>query len=143
MAFSTFMYHEIRKEEEFHPEVPSSIDVGQDYDDILPSPLFVRTLEHFKEQMSYLKEQGYHTLTLDEVKGHYNGAEIPEKSILLTFDDCYQSIKKYAYPILKKYDFHAVAFVVSDWLHATVKEYNPKKSVCMTKEDLVDISDVF
>lgn len=142
MAFSTLMYHEIRKEEEFHPEVPSSIDVGQDYDDILPSPLFV-TLEHFEEQMSYLQEQGYHTLTLDEVKGYYNGAEIPEKSILLTFDDCYQSIKRYAYPILKKYNFHAVAFVVSDWLHATAKEYNPKKSVCMTKEDLTDISDVF
>ena len=44
MAFSTLMYHEIKKEE-FHPEVPSSIDVGQDYDDILPSPLsYFRTL---------------------------------------------------------------------------------------------------
>ena len=142
MAFSTLMYHEIRKEEEFHPEVPSSIDVGQDYDDILPSPLFV-TLEHFEEQMSYLQEQGYHTLTLDEVKGYYQGREIPEKSVLLTFDDCYQSIKKYAYPILKKYDFHAVAFVVTSWLHDTEKEYTPEKSVCMTKEDLAEISDVF
>lgn len=142
MAFSTLMYHEIRKKEEFNPEHPSSIDVGQDYNDILPAPLFV-TLEHFEEQMSYLHEQGYHTLTLDEVKEYYQGKSIPAKSVLLTFDDCFQSVKKYAYPILQKYNFHAVAFVVTSWLHDTAKDYNPEKSVCMTKDDLADISDVF
>ena len=142
MSFSTLMYHEIRKEEEFNPEHPSSIDVGQHYHDILPSPLFV-TLEHFEEQMSHLHEQGYHTLTLDEVKAYYQGKSIPAKSVLLTFDDCFQSVKKYAYPILKKYGFHAVAFVVTSWLHDTTKDYNPEKSVCMTKEDLAQISDVF
>jgi peptidoglycan/xylan/chitin deacetylase (PgdA/CDA1 family) len=142
MSFSTLMYHEIRKEEEFNPEHPSYIDVGQAYDDILPSPLFV-TLEHFEEQMAYLHEHKYHTLTLDEVKNYYQGNAIPEKSVLLTFDDCFQSIKKYAYPILKKYDFHAVAFVVTSWLHDTAKNYNPEKSVCMTKGDLADLTDVF
>jgi hypothetical protein len=42
MAFSTLMYHEIRKEEESHPEVTSSIDVGQDNEkreEIITSPL--------------------------------------------------------------------------------------------------------
>lgn len=142
MSFSTLMYHEIRKEKEFNPESPSSIDVGQNYDDILPSPLFV-TLEHFETQMSYLHEQNYHTLTLDEVKEYYQGKPIPAKSVLLTFDDCFQSVKEYAYPLLKKYGFHAVAFVVTSWLHDTAKDYNPEKSICMTKEDLADISDVF
>ncbi|WP_394236834.1 polysaccharide deacetylase family protein [Niallia oryzisoli] len=142
MSFSVLMYHEIRKEQEFNPEHPSYIDVKQDYDDILPSPLFV-TLEHFEEQMTYLHEQNYHILTLAEVKDYYRGKEIPEKSVLLTFDDCFQSVKEYAYPILKKYDFHAVAFVVTSWLQDTATEFNPEKSVCMTKTDLTDISDVF
>ncbi|WP_071396525.1 polysaccharide deacetylase family protein [Bacillus tuaregi] len=142
MSFSTLMYHEIRKEQDFNPETPSHIDVKQDYDDVLPAPLFV-TLEHFEEQMAYLHDQNYHTLSLSEVKEYYSGKEIPEKSVLLTFDDCFQSIKEYAYPILKRYGFHAVAFVVTSWLQDTPKEFSPEKSVCLTKDDLADISDVF
>ncbi len=53
MGFTTLVYHEIQKMAEFHPEHPSAIDVKQDYNDILPSLLFV-TLEHFEEQMRYL-----------------------------------------------------------------------------------------
>ena len=51
--------------------------------------------------------------------------------------------KKYAYPILKKYGFHAVAFVVTSWLHNEPKEFNPEKSVSLTKEDLAEMTDVF
>lgn len=143
MPFTTLMYHEIRTQEFYNPEHPSHIDVRQDYDDILPSPLFV-TLEHFEEQMAYLYENQYHTLTLDEVKDYYyNHKSIPDKSVLLTFDDCYQSIKKYAYPLLQKYHFHAVAFVVTGWLNTEAKEFHPEQSVCMTIEDLVEMNDVF
>lgn len=143
MAFSTLMYHEIRKEESFDPNHPSLIDVKQSYEDILPSVLFV-TLENFEEQMAYLSTNGYHTLTLEEVKDYYyKKRRIPEKSVLLTFDDCYQSIKKYAYPILKKYRFHAVAFVVSGWIHDTPNDFNPDKSVCLAESDLADLVDVF
>lgn len=143
MNFTTLVYHEIRKNTEFNPENQSSIDVKQNYDDILPSPLFV-TLEQFEEQMKYLHNENYHTLTLDEVKGYYySGKDIPEKSILLTFDDCYQSMKKYAYPVLKEYGFHAVSFVVTSWLHNEKKVFNSAKSVCLTKEDLAEMNDVF
>ncbi|CQR45967.1 Poly-beta-1,6-N-acetyl-D-glucosamine N-deacetylase precursor [Paraliobacillus sp. PM-2] len=143
MTFTTVLYHEIREENDFNPEHPSPIDVKQDYDDILPSPLFV-TLEQFEEQMDYLKENNFHTLTLHEIKEFYmNQASLPERSILLTFDDCFQSIKEYAYPILKKYGFHAVSFVVTGWLHDYAKAFNPKKSVCLSKQDLKAMEDVF
>ncbi|WP_428910492.1 polysaccharide deacetylase family protein [Niallia sp. Krafla_26] len=143
MNFPTLVYHEIRKKTEFNPENKSSIDVKQDYDDILPSPLFV-TLEQFEEQMKYLHQHQFHTLTLEEVKGfYYEGKDIPKKSILITFDDCYQSMKKYAYPVLKEYGFHAVSFVVSSWLHDEKKEFNPDHSVCLTKDDLAEMADIF
>lgn len=141
--FSTLMYHEIRKKDEFNPEHPYHIEVKQGYEDILPSPLFV-TLEYFQEQMTYLYEQQYHTLTLEEVKEYFlQKKAIPEKSVLLTFDDCFQSVKKYAYPILKKFQFHATAFVVSNWLLDAPKAFRPEKSVCMAAEELSDIADVF
>ncbi|WP_112182492.1 MULTISPECIES: polysaccharide deacetylase family protein [Paraliobacillus] len=143
MHFSTVLYHEIRKKNDFNPDQPSHIDVNQNYDDILPASLFV-TLEQFKEQMDYLKENHYHTLTLKEVKDFYKHQKpLPEKSILLTFDDCFQSVKEYAYPILKSYGFKAVAFVVTSWLHEEVKPFDTNKSICMSKQELEEMTDVF
>ncbi len=143
MSFSTLMYHELRLSDEWKPEQPSPIDVRQSYEDALPLPLFA-TVEAFKKQMAYLQDKGYHTLTLDELKRHYGkGEPLPERSVLLTFDDCFQSLKRYAYPILKQHGFHAVSFVVSGWLHTEPKPFDPLKSACMAANELDDISDVF
>lgn len=143
MSFSTLMYHELREGVTFNENNLSSIDVKQDYNDVLPSPLFIKK-ESFEEQMAYLYHNNYHTLTLEEVKGYYyNNLELPKNSVLLTFDDCYQSIKIFAYPILKKYNFHAVAFVVTNWLHDEPKEFNPNSSICLAESELSAISDVF
>lgn len=143
MSFTTLMYHEIREQSMLHPEQASPIEVRQDYEDNLPYPLFV-TLENFKTQMEYLYENKYHTLTLEEViQYYYHDEELPEKSVLLTFDDCYQSIARYAYPILKQYQFHAVAFVVTGWLNAKSKPFDPEKSVCLTENELKEMVDVF
>lgn len=143
MSFITLMYHEIRERSSFNPNHPSQIDVQQSYEDILPPFLFA-TLEQFEEQMAYLKENNYHMITLNNVKDYYyHKITLPEKSILLTFDDCYQSIKKYVYPILKKYGFPATAFVVTGWLHDTSKEFNPDKSVCLAESELNEIADIF
>lgn len=143
MSFTAFMYHEIRESRDHHPEQASPIEVRQDYEDRLPPPLFV-TLENFLAQMEYLYENRFHTLTLGEVRDYYfKGTELPEKSVLLTFDDCYQSIARYAYPALKKYRFHAVVFVVTGWLNTQKKPFDPEKSICLTEEELEQMSDVF
>ncbi|SHO52711.1 polysaccharide deacetylase family protein [Anaerocolumna xylanovorans] len=143
MSFHTILYHEIREAAVFDPSHPSPIEVKQDYTDALPSLLFV-TLENFKEQMNYLKKQGAHTLTLDEVRDfYYQDKSLPDKSILITFDDCYQALKRYAYPILKEYGFHAVVFTVTGWLNTNPADFTPERSVCLTEEDLTPMADVF
>ena len=142
MTFPVLMYHEIRKEEDFHATEQHPIDVKQNYKDFLPSPLFI-TLEKFEQQMEYLFINGFHPLTLNEVKAYYEGGPLPEKSVLLTFDDCFQSIKEYAYPILKKYQFHATAFVVTGWLHDSKRQFEKEKSVCLSINDLKEMADVF
>lgn len=143
MSFTTLMYHEIREISKLPHEQPSPIKVRQNYKDNLPSPLFV-SLENFNQQMAYLHENRYHTLTLAQVIDYYyNGIELPEKSVLLTFDDCYQSIARYAYPILRKYNFKATAFVVTGWLNVNREPFDPERSVCLTEEELVPMADVF
>lgn len=143
MSFTTLMYHEIRESQSLPARQPSPIKVRQNYEDNLPSPLFV-SLENFQEQMTYLYENRYHTLTYTQIIDYYyNGRELPDKSVFLTFDDCYQSMAQYAYPILKKYQFHATAFVVTGWLNIKREPFDPDRSICLTEEELLPMSDVF
>lgn len=143
MTFATLMYHELREASGFDPERPSPIDVKQNYADVLPAPLFV-TVERFAGQMAFLHEQGYHTLTLQEVRRYYeDGQPLPERSVLLTFDDCFQSVKAYAWPILKQYGFRATAFAVTGWLHDEPRPFDPSRSACLAASELAAMTDVF
>lgn len=71
--------------------------------------------ENFKEQMKYLKDNGYKTLTLDEAYDFFaNNKPVPEKSVVLTFDDGYVDNYVEALPILKDFGFRATIFVITD-----------------------------
>lgn len=76
-----------------------------------PSNAFI-TLEAFEEQMRYLYENNYHTLSLTEFLACHEKGKFPENSVMITFDDGYENFKELAYPILKQYQFHAVMFPV-------------------------------
>ena len=56
----------------------------------------------FDKEMKYLHDNGYTTLTLDEFYDWYTGkTEVPEKSVVVTFDDGYYGAYHLAYPIIK------------------------------------------
>ncbi|MCJ7688550.1 MAG: polysaccharide deacetylase family protein [Clostridiaceae bacterium] len=70
--------------------------------------------ENFKEQMKYLKDNGYVTLTLDEAYDFFaSNKPIPEKSVVLTFDDGYVDNYVEALPILKEFGFKATFFIIT------------------------------
>lgn len=71
--------------------------------------------EHLKEQLEYIKSQGYVTLTMTELMNYIlDNKEIPEKSIVITFDDGYMDNYNNAYPILKELDMKATIFVIAN-----------------------------
>ncbi len=71
------------------------------------------TPETFRAQMQTLLDAGYTAITLEQMRDYvYYGTELPEKPILITFDDGYMSNYEYAYPILKELGMHAVIFTV-------------------------------
>ena len=140
--FRTLVFHEIRPDNELS-EQPRPIEVADGYQDALPLPLF-NSCSHFKQQIDFLKAEKYHTLTLKEVKDYYlQKKALPEKAVLLTFDDCYQSMREYAYPLLKEASFKATAFVVSGWLFAEPSPYKPAVSKTLSRSELNEMSDVF
>lgn len=140
--FRTLMFHEIRPDEELYPQV-RPIEVADGYQDALPLPLF-NSLAHFQQQIDFLKTEGYYSLTLQEVKDYFlKKASLPKNSVLITFDDCFQSMKKYAYPVLKEADFRAVAFFPSGWLYTESSNYQPDVSKTLAHSELTDMDDVF
>ena len=74
--------------------------------------------EQFAAQMQYLKDAGYTTITIaDMIAAWDNAATLPEKPIIITFDDGYMDNYRHAFPILQQYDFKATIFVVTDYLN--------------------------
>jgi hypothetical protein len=84
------------------------------------------TPQEFEKQISWLKDNGFTPLFLDELYSILTtGINVPSKPIALTFDDGYEDNYTEAYPILKKYNFKATIFLITDAIgHAThVKEH--------------------
>ena len=76
------------------------------------NPLAV-PVNDFDAQMSYLSEHGYVTITPDELaEGLEGNLNLPEKPVLITFDDGYVDNYTNAFPILKKYNFRATIFII-------------------------------
>ena len=70
-------------------------------------------LADFEAQMSYLKSNGYVSITPDELYSGLNGElELPKKPVLITFDDGYADNYTNAFPILKYYGMRATIFVI-------------------------------
>lgn len=71
------------------------------------------TVALFQAQMQALLAAGYTTVSLQELVAYVqDGVPLPEKPIVLTFDDGYLSNYELAYPILQKYQMKATIFVI-------------------------------
>ena len=77
---------------------------------------YVVTPETFENDLKYLKKQGYTAISVAELLAWSRGeGELPEKPVMLTFDDAQDSFRVYALPLLEKYGMCAVVAVVGDY----------------------------
>lgn len=80
--------------------------------------------DKFNEQLQFLSKNGYQTLTADHLFECVIGSkEIPDRAIVLTFDDGCESIWRVAYPLLKKYGYHAVSFIIPGLIIENISYY--------------------
>ena len=67
----------------------------------------------FAWQMQWLYDHDCSVIPLGRlVRYLYGGDPIPPRSIVVTFDDGFESVYDYAFPILSRYDFSATVFLV-------------------------------
>jgi peptidoglycan/xylan/chitin deacetylase (PgdA/CDA1 family) len=70
--------------------------------------------EEFESHLQFLKKGGFNLMTLGQVESAIKNNKLPEKTIVLTFDDGYDDNYLYAKPILEKYGFPATFFIISN-----------------------------
>ena len=84
------------------------------------------TLENFEKQMKYIKDNGYETITFEDIANEeYKNRFNNKKYVVITFDDGYKDNLKNALPILKKYNLKKEDLIFSekDKIHKSFKEY--------------------
>lgn len=73
-------------------------------------------ISDFEKQIKYLSENNFYFPTWEEVEKYIDGKTIlPEKSIVLTFDDGDASFFELAVPVLQKYNIDGTSFVITSW----------------------------
>lgn len=90
--------------------------------------------EKFARQMKYIHDEGYTAITLGELYDYNSGKiTLPNKSVVITFDDGYKDNYENAYPILKKYKLNATIFVITDFIN--------KNEDIVTSKEIKEMSD--
>lgn len=73
--------------------------------------------ERFEQQMKLMHDWGYETITTEMlVKAITEGADLPPRPFLITFDDGDVDVYENAFPIMEKYGFKGVFYLVSNYL---------------------------
>lgn len=91
------------------------------------------TVQAFKEQMKMLADSGYKTITPDQYYDYLTkGTPLPEKPVMLTYDDTDEEQFRIAKPEMDKYGFKGVYFIM------TISIGRPRY---MTKEQIKQLSD--
>jgi peptidoglycan/xylan/chitin deacetylase (PgdA/CDA1 family) len=92
------------------------IRINPDPNDKLGFNLSV-TPDDFTRQMDWLAANGYHPVDFDDLRGYLLGhGGLPDRPVVLTFDDGYRDVYTTAYPILRAHRFKAVAYVVAGFV---------------------------
>lgn len=84
--------------------------------DISRSNKYTITPSTLEEDLRYIKDKGYTTVTIADLISYvYDDNPLPEKPIVLTFDDGHYNNYGYVYPLLEKYNMKAVISIVGSY----------------------------
>lgn len=75
----------------------------------------VMTEDNLRIQMQYLKDHGYHPITMQELYDYVTkGEKLPSKPVCITFDDGYLDSYTIVYPMMKEFGYPWTLFLITD-----------------------------
>ncbi len=100
-SFHALVYHDVRD------HVAADIDPDQ----------YAVSTNNLVSHFSWLRANGYTPVSIDDLIAARDGAALlPEKAVLLTFDDSLKSMYTHVFPLLRLFEYPAVVSVVTDWM---------------------------
>lgn len=77
--------------------------------------LYDVTPELLDQELTYMEEHGYHAVLMRDVDAHWrSGTPLPEKPVILSFDDGWKNQYEYAFPVLQKHQMKAVFYIFTN-----------------------------
>lgn len=96
----------------YHEKVP--ILMYHEVNDLLANDLYL-SVEDFTAHLTYFEEEGITPISMQQLYDHWvNGAPLPEKPIVLTFDDGYRSMYTTVYPLLKERGWSGTFYCIAN-----------------------------
>ena len=115
----------------YHNIVPDDVEIDENEYETMH-------ISDFKKEMEYLKENGYQTISAKELYDWKEGnIDIPDKSVVITFDDGYTSFKYLVQPVLQEYNFKAICFMIGNQTSDITAEYIPNEYQLLGKDELL------
>lgn len=100
-TYRVFCYHDVREDVRVEPD-PFAVDTAA-----------------LVSQFAWLKENGYRVISLDDVIAAREGRRpLPDKAVMLTFDDGFRSVYTRVFPLLKLFGYPAIVALSGHWLEA-------------------------
>lgn len=77
---------------------------------------YVITPDQFEADLQEIQARNYTPITFAQLNAYYEGSQpLPEKPILITFDDGYETVYEYAFPLLQKYNMPASVMIIGKY----------------------------
>lgn len=140
---TVLMYHEILPKAAWPSTGAGVVRNAQGTADVLPPALYVWE-EDFVAQMEYLVKAGFSVVSPQEVLDFYAGTQdLPDRAILLTFDDLWKGGMTTAYPVLRRLGLPALAFLVRSWVFENPQPTLAASPACLARGEWQPLGDVF
>ena len=98
-----------------------------------PHPAFRRytvTARAFRRQMQWLADSGYRSIDMDTlVRARQGLISLPDRPVVLTFDDGFRSCGEHALPVLREHGFTAIFYLVSGLMGETSRWLLPELGI--------------
>ncbi len=105
-----------------------------------PTDSIAVSIKNFVDHLDWLKSHHYAIIStqqlLDAAAG---GKPLPDKAIMLTFDDGYKSFYQYVFPLLKKYKYPATLALVGAWMDGNNAQSNRPSQALMTWPEVREV----
>jgi len=106
------------------------------------SIMFVNS-DELVSQFSWMREHGYQPVSMDQIiSAREGGKPLPDKAILLSFDDGYRSVYTRVFPLLKLFNYPAVIALVGKWMDVIEDEMVRYGDDLLPRERFLDWNEV-